>query len=160
MALPALADVSALAAWIGEDIPPEQVARAEALLSAASTLVRSHTGQTWVDDNGAVTDVPDAVAAVVVQVAGRLWRNPAGIIQDTTGPFTVRWSEAVGDGLYLTAAEAAMLAPFRLRRPLWSLRLERDDPYLTDIATDTVYVDVAGSPEPMPWYSASDLAES
>jgi hypothetical protein len=157
MALPALADLTALAGWLGEEIPPGDT-RAATALGAASTLVRSETGQTWVDaTSGDLTAVPDAVQVVTVQVAARLWRNPGGVVQDTTGPFTVRWAEAAGQGLYLTSTEKAVLAPFRLRRPLWTQRAGKDDDYLTDIATDTVYVDVAGG-EPMPWYEAGDLA--
>jgi hypothetical protein len=124
--LPPLATVEELAAWVDAEIPAGDP-QATAILQAASALVRSHTGRTWVDPGtGDLEQVPAAVHTVVLQVAGRIWRNPSGYIQDTTGPFTVRWSERVAEGLYLTAAEEAMLAPLAAgRSPLRTLSTTR-----------------------------------
>lgn len=122
--LPPLAGVEDLAAWVGEPIAADD-AQALAYLAAASAVVRSYTGRTWVGEDGEV-DAPAPVRAVVVQVAARVWRNPDGYIQDTTGPFTVRWSERIAEGIYLTAGEEGMLAPHKRGRPaLWALGTTR-----------------------------------
>lgn len=117
MALPPLAEVSDLAAWIGvtlDDADP----RAGAVLSAASTLVRSYCGQTFVDESGQlVLPVPDAVELVTVQVAARCFQGPtngANYSQEQTGPF-LHSQRFAGDGggLYLTKADKLMLADHR-----------------------------------------------
>ena len=109
MALPPLADVAALDAWLpGVVIVGDAAAeeRAEAVLAAASAYVRAENGKNWVDENGdLVDDIPDAVAVLVVQVAARLWANPTGLTQETAGPF----SATHGQGT-LTDAERGVLA--------------------------------------------------
>lgn len=92
MALPPLADVADLDAWlpgvaiVGDD---DAEARAEAVLSAASAIVRAENGKNWVDENGELLDdIPDAVSVLVVQLAARLWANPTGLTQETAGPFS------------------------------------------------------------------------
>lgn len=105
--LPPLADVSALAAWLGES---SLSARAGAVLSAASVLVRSYCGQDFLDEA-----VPDAVAQVTVQIAGRLYATTPGApayTQEQTGPFGFS-QRFGGEGPYLTKAEKQILAPYR-----------------------------------------------
>ncbi|HET7388431.1 MAG TPA: hypothetical protein VFJ19_17395 [Nocardioidaceae bacterium] len=105
--LPPLADVSALAGWLGES---SLSTRAGAVLSAASVLVRSYCGQDFTD-----AAAPDPVAQVTVQVAGRLYTTAPGApayTQENTGPFgfSQRFSN---EGPYLTKAEKQILAPYR-----------------------------------------------
>lgn len=92
MALPPLADVAALDAWLpGVAIVGDAAAeeRAEAVLAAASAIVRAENGKTWVDEDGdLIDDIPDAVPALVVQLAARMWANPTGLTQETAGPFS------------------------------------------------------------------------
>lgn len=122
--LPPLATVQELADWVGEPIEAEDQ-QALAYLRAASAVVRAYTGREWLGDDGEA-DAPAGVRAVVVQVAARVWRNPEGYIQDTTGPFTVRWSERIAEGVFLTAGEEALLAPHKQGRPaLWALGTTR-----------------------------------
>lgn len=134
MALPPLATADELADEV-DDEAAKTSPRAARLLSRASALVRAYTGQTWVDDSGALTDVPDAAREVVLAAAARAWRNPEGYVQDTTGPFTVRWSERSAEGIYLTEDEKAMLGPHR-RSVLWTTPVGGRDPYLDDIRED------------------------
>lgn len=157
MALPPLAAVSDLAAWVGQDIPNSDP-RAGAVLSAASALVRAEAGTTWVDDQDALTTVPDEVAAVVVQVASRVWSNPTGATAWTKGPFSERYSEDVALGLYLTDAERAILARYRpsgTPSGLGVLSTTRGED-----GSDTVYVPTGPLPSgyPFPWYGADDPA--
>lgn len=125
MALPPLATVQDLSDWLDQPIDPAN-SRAVAVLSAASSLVRSYTQQDWVDEAGALVEVPDDVVTVVLQVAERKWRNPTGAIQETTGPFSVRYSERSGDGLFLTDTERRMLARYK-RDALWSMSTTRGE---------------------------------
>jgi len=157
VALPTLATVADLASWVGEPIDDGN-SRAQRLLVAASARVRSFTGQTWLDSEGALTEVPDEVHTVTLQVAERKWRNPSGSVHETAGPFSNRWSERAADGIYLTEDEKSMLDSHRVnRRALWNLRAEKDDAYLEDILRDTVFDPVEGSSEPFPAFDKYDL---
>ena len=153
MALPPLADVDMLAAWVGQDVLDPR--RAEAVLSAASAVVRAEAGQTWTDDAGAPLEVPDDVAAVVVQVAARVWHNPAGLQSVTVDDATRRWSDSGGAGLYLTDGERAILARYReagAPSGLGVLSTTRGEETL-----DTLYVPTEPPGEPFPWYDAREF---
>lgn len=144
----ALAPVSALAARAGETISNDD-AQAIYFLDAASALIRSETGRRWLVE-GVPTDVPAEVAVICVEVAARLWRNPEGAIQETTGPFTQRLPDKFADGLFLTATEKSQLARYKLgRMGLWALQTYKEDPYL-----DTLTLPVEGTTERMPFRSA------
>lgn len=156
MALPPLAQVSDLAAWVGASIDDADP-RAGAVLSAASALVRAHTGQTWVA-NDALEGVPEVVSAVVVQVAARVWLNPAGLTSVTVDDATRRWGESGTAGLFLTPAERDTLADFsESGRPsdIGVLSTTRGP-----LGGDTIYVPTGPPPSgpPFPWYSTEDLS--
>lgn len=132
--------------------------RAEAILAAASTLVRAKTGQAWVDAAGVqLEDVDDddfaAVKTVVVQVALRVYQNPLGLTQQTTGPFSRSVAAWAALGLSLTDDERSML-PTTIdgNRPgLWTLATTRTDNGLPDR-----YLDVVGQEEPIVHVPAGD----
>lgn len=155
MALPSLAAVSDLAAWVGQAIPDADP-RAGAVLSHASTKVRSFTGQTWVDDTNTLTDVPDAVAQVVVRVASRAWLNPEGLDSVTLDDGTKRWGSL--RGLVLTDEDRDDLSEFvpigGRTQGFGVIATTRGD----DPAFSTLYVPTAPEPsgEPFPWYDAND----
>jgi hypothetical protein len=125
--------------------------RAEAVLAAASTLVQAKTGQAWVDADGVqLEDVDDddfaAVKTVVVQVALRVYQNPLGVTQQSTGPFSRSVAAWAAFGLSLTPDERAML-PTTIdgNRPgLWTLGTTRYDEGLPDR-----YLDVVDQDEPI-----------
>lgn len=113
MALPPLATVDELIAWLGTGVGDGQ--RAEAILAAASTLVRSYSGRAWVDADGEpdadLTETQtDAAHTVVLQVAARVWRNPDGVTQEAAGPFSRSVAAWAAFGLMLTDDEKAMLS--------------------------------------------------
>lgn len=146
-----LASLDELETWLGSTIDGFDAARAEAVLGAASSLIRSAAGVTWAD-----TPVPDEVHTVALTVAARVYRNPdaASQMSDTTGPFTRYRGFNNPDqvGLYLTGQERAIIARYRPQaRGLWTLRTTRDDP-----VASTGWVPVEGSVNPFPWY-AEDL---
>lgn len=131
MALPPLASVEDLALELGLDLDLDDenvVARAEAVLRKASTLVRSYKGQTWVDEAGDLEhDIPDPVGEVVTSVAARVLRNPKGVVQEMTGPFERSFGSAAAEGLFLTKSEKAMLDGGTTARPgLGTIHLTRD----------------------------------
>lgn len=155
MALPPLATVNDLAAWVGQTIESADP-RGEAVLSAASALVRGYTSQSWVDEHGDLVEtVPDDVAAVVVQVAARAWLNPNPNLRNwNKGPFAEGYFDAASLGLHLTAADKDALAHYRntgASTGLGTIGITRGDTGL-----DTVYVPTAPAPSgyPFPWYAA------
>lgn len=155
MALPPLATVSDLAAWLGRAIPDADP-RAGAVLSHASTRVRAYARQTWVDANGDLTDVPDVVRDVTVRVAARAWRNPENLDSVTLDDGTKRWGSV--RGLALSDEDMEDLAQFRvgaLPSGLGILGTYRGDAGLSD----TVYVPTGPPPSgyPFPFLSTDDL---
>lgn len=111
MALPALASTDDLEEYSGLSVDET---RAEAILAAASTLVRSYTGRTWVGADSAweddVTELQqDLVQMVVVGVADRVYRNPTGVTQETSGPFSRSVAAWATSGMFLTDEEKELL---------------------------------------------------
>lgn len=151
MALPPLAQVSDLAAWVGEEIPSTDP-RAGAVLSAASSIVRAYVAQTWADE-GAV--IPDVVTAVVVQMAARVWVNPDGLTSVTIDDGTRRW-ESGGTGLRLTDSEKDLLSAF-VSSPMSGIGVLSTT--RGEGMAGTVYVPTGPPPSgpPFPWYDAEDL---
>jgi hypothetical protein len=153
MALPPLALVSDLAAWLGRDIDPGD-GRAGAVLSHASTRVRAYTRQTWVTEGGQLDEVPDAVAEVVVRIAGRVWRNPENLDSVTIDDGTKRWGSV--RGLALTDEDREDLDEFRaigVPSGLGVVQTTRGEDWI-----DTLYVPTGPPPSgyDFPWYAADD----
>lgn len=135
-----IATVDDLELWLGEDV--SNPVRADAILAAASTLVRTRTGRSWVDADGEpLSDVTaedfDAVKTVVVQVAARVWLNPQGRTQQSAGPFSESIAAWASLGLSLTEAEIGMLPRNAETRPaLWTMATTRCDNDIPDIYLD------------------------
>lgn len=150
--------------WLGESIVDDSVllARADSILTASSSLVRSEAGRTWDGE-----DVPDDVTAVVLQSAERKWRNPLGETQKTVGDVSTSYSGGGGAiGLYLTDDEKTVVRRYRTTASngLWTLRTSRNDPGaagelgLLDPRDDTWYAEVTPDGQPIPWLDGSQLA--
>lgn len=108
MALPPLASTDDLAVWLGRAVSNED--QAEAVIAAASTLVRTETGRTYVDEDGNLEeDLPDAVRTVVVLVASRVLSNPDSYISETIAGYSYRVADGTVFGLELTDTERRML---------------------------------------------------
>ena len=156
MALPPLAEPTALAEWLGRDSVLSD-ARAGAVLSHASTKVRRYTGQAWVDEVGALTEVPDIVAEVTVRVAARAYLNPEDLDSVTLDDGTKRWGTT--RGLVLTDEDKEDLAEYvpvtGVIEGFGTISTNRGD----TMGDETVYVPTAPEPAgyPFPWYDASDL---
>lgn len=132
MALPPLADATALAQWLGVTFSEDDTERAEAVLAAASAVVRAGSGELYVDEEGELVDpLPDAVPVVTVQVAAKMWANPAGVTQETRGPFSVTYDldaltddqrTLVSSGHVSGLSSIQVVAPLETRldyRPSW-----------------------------------------
>lgn len=145
MERPLLATVEDLEFAVGHAIDDDLREFAEWVLRAASARVRSYTGCDFDDPDR----VPESIRVVVVAVAARVYRNPSGYVQDTTGPFTVRLAERAGDGIYLTGDERETLDRFRCRsRPaLWNLPTTRGP-----VETGTVFRPMSGSASQDWWW--------
>lgn len=148
MTLPLLVTVDALESWLATTFSDAQTTRAGAVLSNVSALVRSEAGLTWVEDDGeTLSTVPAEVTAVTLQVATRVWANPAGLRQESTTDYAA--SHGPGYGLYLLPEERALLSRYRTNaRGLWSLSVTREDPY-----ADSAWVPIEGTTAKFPWYS-------
>ena len=139
-----------LSAWIGRSlIETGDASRAGAVLSHASTRVRTYVGQSWVDESGELGDVPDVVRDVTVRVAARAFRNPEDLDSVTLDDGTKRWGAV--RGLALTDEDREDLAQFlskTLPSGLGVLSTVRDDR-----ADSTLYVPTAPEPSgyPFPW---------
>lgn len=142
---PPFATVDDLTAWLGEgDL---DAARAEAVIGAATVLVRSHVGA-WQWPDGTPRQVPQAFTVVTTQVAARYWQNPTGARQETTGPFSVTYD---GGGVELTDSEVRMLDQAAhgssiASKGLWTLSTTRDELEVTD------YRPVEGGGDPIPMF--------
>lgn len=127
MPLPSLVEYEAFETW--SQRPVANRPRAEAILSAASTLIRAHTGRVWVDDDGTedgVTEVQlGSVENVVLTVASRVYFNPDGNESQATGPFSRKVADWQALGLDLSDAEKEQLTgtPTPGIPGLWSLRV-------------------------------------
>lgn len=150
MALPLLATVGDFGEWIDQTLEPDDP-KLTRWLRAASGLVRRAARQTWVDENGDLTDVPDDVVAIVLQCVERKWNNPTGVASESTGPFSVKHPDMSAEGLYLTEDEKELLAGYRPTSGLWSLRTDKDDEFLRELVKDTVFVPDASGGDPIPW---------
>ena len=148
MALPPLAPVDALEAWLGVTLTGVALDRAAAVLDAASAMVRAEAGLDWTttttsdDDEVVVTldeDIPADVVSIAVRIAANMWANPSGATQQSTGPFSVT------HGAALTETDRTLLGRFRAHGGLFTISTTRGD-----LETDSVYVDVVGTDEPLP----------
>ncbi|MCK9496597.1 MAG: hypothetical protein M0R75_14035 [Dehalococcoidia bacterium] len=109
--LPPLADLEALAARLGvSDLIGLDAGRGQAALDDASALIRQEADATWVDDEGQLEDVPDAVASICLAVAYRAYRNPEGTVQASLGDASVTYARTGGgSAIYLTDYEIKAL---------------------------------------------------
>lgn len=152
MASSPFAEVSALAAWVGQDIPADDP-RAVAVLTAASNLVRAEVGSSVADE---WTEAPNEVQDVVVQVAARVWYNPQGLVADSVDDYSRRWEGGGESGVYLTKGERDTLSLYRAKpKGLWSLGTTRGDDY-TDQYLDVKNPDGSTQTEPMPFLPAGE----
>ena len=157
MALPPLAEVSDLAAWVGRAIPDADP-RAGAVLSHASTKVRAYTRNEWMDEAGSVLadPLPDVISQVAVRVAARAYRNPEDLDSVTLDDGTKRWGSI--RGLVLTDEDKSDLSEYRsdsLPSGIGTIGTYRDDSaYL-----ETNYVPTGPPPAgyPFPWYADDPL---
>lgn len=98
--------------------------RATAALEDASSEVRAFTGLTWVDEDGALTDVPDIVQVITMRAASRVYANPDNYRSEQIGQYSYQYS-STSDGSLLTAAERRQLVR-AVGQGVHSLRLVRD----------------------------------
>lgn len=110
MALPSLASLQEFQEWHGSAV---DASRATAILSAASTLIRSSTGRVWVDADGPESGMSataiSAARTVCLIVAERVYTNPSGATQEQSGPYSRSVAAWAASGLTLRPEELAML---------------------------------------------------
>ena len=108
-----LAEVEHLSEWLGEPIVEDvDQKRAAWALRMASELVRQEIDQ---PANWSTSDEP--VVLVTLQAAARAYTNPESWANERTDDWGGGGRPVEELGLYLTATERRMLAPYRPRRP-------------------------------------------
>lgn len=126
--------------------------RALSVLSIASSVVRAYVGtaaEKWTDG-----EVPDGARDVVIDVAARVWVNPAGLESDAVDDAQRRFGVQAHERFYLTAANKMILDPLRARTGgLFTVSVAPQEPPL-----DTIFVPTGPPPSgpPFPWYAADD----
>ncbi len=145
--LPPLASVAALELRLGVSLAGTEADRAGAILDDASALVRSEACRDWLDDEGALHDVPAVVESVTLAAAYRAFRNPDGVSQTSLGDASVSYDRGDGQAaVYLTrderkairrAAGTSVVGAIELTSP-WAM------------PADTYPVDVSGGGDPIP----------
>lgn len=152
-ASPPLVELADFATWLGlAEFSGEDEPRAEAVLAAASALVREEARRTWVDaETGELTPVPDAVQVIVKEAAKRAWLNPEGYTAEGDGDYNYKL-EAESAGIYLTEEEQRILGRYRQPRSgLWTLPTTRGEiPWRLD---RTWYATADYGGDPIPWFS-------
>lgn len=103
--LPALVSLHQFADRLPGGVDGDE-ARAQAALDDASAEVRAAVDgeETWVDEDGLLTEVPDIVQVVTIAVARRAFVNPEGISQESVAAYGVSYATGSGD-VYLTRKE-------------------------------------------------------
>lgn len=150
MPLPAFATVDDLGLRLPAGVSVDED-RAEAALTDASALIHAESNEVWVEGDALVDDVPPVALTVCCKAAVRALVNPAGAAQESVGPF----SHTYGD-VYLTQRERDMIRQAAGGTSgLWTLSTTRlDSQGVDDFAEHegTVYLDVAGTDEPIPFH--------
>ena len=121
--MPALVSVADLDEWLVDGVQQGEMARANRILSAVSSLVRSEAGRTW---DGEV--VPDDVQAIALDVAAETFLNPERFSSETLGDdYSYRKSSDSLMALTLTREQKSILGRYRQQqRGLWTQRTYRD----------------------------------
>lgn len=121
-----LASVADLQARLGRVFDVDETQQALALLDDASALVRDEAGRTWLDDSGALTEVPASIRAVVLRAAERAVRNPDGFRSESAGDYSYQRAETES-GVFLTDAERRRIRQAIGRSGLWTQPVTRGD---------------------------------
>lgn len=144
--LPAFATIDDLDARNPAGIAGDET-RAQAALDDASALIRSAAGKTWVDDDNELANVPDIVVTICCRAALRSFTNPAGVTQQTAGPFSASYANGSTD-VYLTKGERSEVRAAAGKGGLWTQSTTRGDiADCGDLVTydDTCYIEVVDS---------------
>jgi hypothetical protein len=150
MPRPALATIRDLELLMGVEIAGPDISRAESLLSRSSAIVRAYAGQTWLDDSGALSGVPDDIPGVVAGMTERAITNSDGLTQEVAGPFSRSFGADAAQRLFLTANDKLVIDAAAGRRigGIGTLSTTRG-PLETACYGDELYPEE--SLETMPW---------
>jgi len=109
----ALATVDDLDRLLGDDGPlasdSAAYTQAEARLEQASAIVRAYAGTSWLDDEGALSGVPEDIPNVVAGMVERASRNPAGVTQEQAGPFARSFGSDAAQRIYLSKMDKLVI---------------------------------------------------
>ena len=111
-----------------------EIPRVEALLDDVSAMVREVAGKTWVDPADlAEVIAPDIVKVIVLRAAARYMNNPCGFSSESVGDYSYqRRGVDAGGALYLTGEEVEWLRKVAGKLGIWTLPVTRADPPCSD----------------------------
>lgn len=109
-----LASFEELVAAARGDIGDDDEVWVEALLTRVSAKAREEARRTWLDDSGALANVPESVWAVVIDACLRLIAPTPGVVSDGVETSTVRYDADSARGVFFTDDELKIL---RRNRP-------------------------------------------
>lgn len=120
--------------------------RAQACLDDASALIRAEAGdEDWVDDDGALEEVPGVVVAVCVAASIRAFRNPEGVRTESIGTYSVAYADT-STAVFLTEGERRIVRRAAGLSGIGSVQLEGE----WSTGFDAVYVPVEGGGDDFP----------
>src|SRR5690606_20787571 len=97
------------------------------LLRLASAKVRRYVGMNWVDDDNALSGVPDGVPELVAGMVVRGIQNPRGVTQESAGPFGASYGSQAVNTVYLSASDREFLDSLKSDYGVWTLATTRGD---------------------------------
>lgn len=148
MALPPLADLSALLARVARALSDKDTARATALLDDVSAEVREVTGRTWCDSSGDLDpDRPAMLAVITLRAAERAVRNPSGLHAEGIGDYRRTFAEGLQPvGVFLTEGETEVLERIVGIEGIVSVPVQRDV-----MVSDVVWLPDQYGGDRIPW---------
>lgn len=150
--LPPLASIEQFDSRLPGGLSTVDGARAEATLEDASALVRAEAGQTWVDDAGELTDVPDICVSITLAAAKRAFVNPDMLRSEAIQDYQVAFGSSSPD-VYLTKAERDLIRRAVGRAGLWTLSTTRSDNAAGDVPSVTAHGWASGVDEDVDPYA-------
>jgi len=138
---PPLITIEEYAARLGHTLGATEQAQAAALLGDASALVRLEAGEDFLNDDGDLDEVPDAIAGVVYAMVRRAIENPRALTGETLGDYSWQAGGSSSTGIYLMRAEKRTVRQAVGKLSAGSVQLEGDLPVRGFVSLESLVTD-------------------
>lgn len=126
---------------LGHTLDAAEQAQAAALIGDASALVRLEAGEDFLDEQGELADVPDAIVGVVYAMVRRAIENPRALTGETLGDYTWQSGGSSSTGIYLMRAEKRTVRQAVGKLSAGSVQLEGDLPVRGFVSLESLVTD-------------------